>query len=341
MAEKIKVGVIGCGKISRVSHIPRFQAMRDTEVVALYDTRRQAAESHREQLAPKAEVYTDFDSFLASGLDAVAVCTPTVFHHDQTIAALQAGCHVLCEKPIAPDLARATRMVGAARRAGKVLQINQSLRYHPIYVAIADAVARGRIGDLIHMRCIRAAAGTPSSPGGWSPGARWFDSKKHGGGVLLDIGIHMADLFQWYGGPVREIAGQVRSRTQGMTASDSVAAVFRFASRATGTLELFWNLPSGASFLELYGTKGAIRHGFAGSDIELVAPRSKGGKIETIKPKARNHVRDSFQCFVRAIRGKELSPTSGELGRAALALCDAIERSNDTGRFVRVRTWKD
>ena len=339
MPKKIRVGVIGCGKIARVSHIPKFQGLREVEVASLFDVNRAAAEGCKAELAPKAEVFDDLDAFLDSGLDAVSVCTPSVFHCDQTIAALKKGLHVLCEKPMAPDLERATKMVKAAKKAGKVLQINQSLRYNATYVAMADAVAKGKIGDLIHMRCIRAAATDPSQPGGWSPGAKWFASKDHGGGVLLDIGIHMADLFKWYGGPVSEVAGDVKSRADNMTADDSVAAVFRFANGvATGSIELYWHLPAGAGMLEIYGTKGAIRHGFAGADIEWLPPRGSKRKAAIIAPK--KGVRDSFQSFVRAIQGKAPTPTPGELGRDALALCDAIRRSSDAGEFVKVKTWK-
>lgn len=337
MTPIIRVGIIGCGRIARESHLPRFLALPGVKVAALYNRHRGKAEACRRDLAPDAATFSDLDRFFATGLDAVSICTPTALHYEQTMAALAQGCHVLCEKPMALDTTRAGRMVTAARKAGRILQINQSLRYHPVYIGVAALIAKGRVGQPLHIRCIRATAGNPSTPGGWAPGSTWFLSKKYGGGVLLDIGVHMADLLQWYGGRVVEVAGDVGVRTPGVTAPERAVAVFRFAGGATGVLELHWNMRSNANLLEIYGTEGALRLGYNPPWIEWTPPAGRPGKTRRIAPKPRERVPDSFACFLRAVRGRAPSPTPGELGYDALALCEAVERASRSGRFVKVK----
>jgi len=247
------------------------------------------------------------------------------------IAAFKAGLHVLCEKPIAGALADADRMRKAAAKAGKVLQINQSLRYHPPYVKAAQLIADGAIGELIHMRCLRASGSTPDK--GWSPGATWFVSKAAQGGLLLDIGIHMLDAFRWFGGEIAQVSGITQIRTPGIDVPDNVRAQILFANGATGQLELSWTIPVGGGLFEIYGTKGTLRMGFAKEPLELIVPGPKGPR--TTYPKVPQRVPNSFQSFVAAVRGKAPSPTDGDLGRAALAICLAVADSQASGRVTQ------
>jgi len=335
MAGQIRIGVVGCGKIAKVTHVPRFNAVRGAEVVALCDSDAKRMKALQTEHAPDAELFTDFGKLLRSGLDAVSICTPNDLHRPMTVAALRAGLHVLCEKPMAGTLADANRMIAAAEKAGKVLHINQSLRYHPLYVTVADLVHKGRIGRPIHVRCIRAGGRRPDK--GWSPGARWFVSKEHQGGLVLDIGIHMADLLKWIGGDIVQVAALVDTRTRGIDVPDNVSALFRFADGGTGVLELSWTLPAGGGLLEIYGAEGRIRMGFSEQPIELT--RTGGKTPRTTFPRLKAGVRNSFQCFIDAVKGRAPSPTPGELGRDALALCDAMVKSGERRTFVKVRTF--
>ena len=105
MTSDIRMGIIGCGKIATCSHAPELSATPGVCITALFDTDRQKVDSLRQELAPEAAPFEDHDALLASGLvDAVTICTPNRFHHPQTMSALQAGLHVLCEKPMAADL---------------------------------------------------------------------------------------------------------------------------------------------------------------------------------------------------------------------------------------------
>ncbi|MCK5802535.1 MAG: Gfo/Idh/MocA family oxidoreductase [Lentisphaeria bacterium] len=333
MAENIRVGIVGCGMIATKNHLPAFTTVGGFEVTALCDIlpERMAERAESFELE-NATRFTDCNALFASGLvDAVAICTPNDLHCPQTIAACEAGLHVLCEKPMAGSLEESTAMIAAAKAAGVVLQINQSIRYSAPYRSIVDAVESGAIGEVFHARCIRAGAGTPNK--GWSPGADWFVQKKHEGGLLVDIGIHMADLLRQIMGDAKTVAGLVDTRLPDIDVPDNINALFRFESGATATLELSWTLPGGAGFLEIYGTEGRIRMGFNGNAVEMV--RIAGGKqvASTINPAAHCRSQDSFRDAVLGV-GSSLTP--GEYGRRALALCLAIEQSSTTGQFVDI-----
>jgi UDP-N-acetylglucosamine 3-dehydrogenase len=331
----IRVGILGCGKIAHIDHVPGYLRCKGAKVTALMDIKPSQMKALDKAFGLDAPHFTDLDAFLRSGLDAISICTPNYLHYPQTMKALKAGLNVLCEKPMAASFAEASRMVTASQRAGKVLQINQSLRYVALYQKIAETVAKGAIGEVIHIRCIRSGGCTPDV--GWSPGATWFVSKKAQGGLILDIGVHMADLMRWITGEVSQVAAQVDTRKKGIDVPDNVTALMQFENGASGTLELSWTTPVGGNMLEVYGAKGTIRHtGGLGDPIELMKVDAKG-QVTTTHPKPKAKVKHSQACFLDAILGKAPSPTPGDLGRDAVAMCEAIGKSGATGRFVKVK----
>ena len=335
MSNTTRIGIIGCGRIAEADHVPGYIGTDDCTISAICDIRKDRITGIREKfpVLNDAEEFSDANELFTSGMvDAVSICTPNDLHYPQTIAACNAGLHVLCEKPMAGNLAQTTEMIEAAKRAKVVLQINQSFRYLAQYQSIVDLVKGGAIGEPIHMRCMRAGDSTPNI--GWSPGADWFVQKKHEGGLLVDIGIHMADYMRMVMGDADRVAGVVDSRLPHIDVSDNVNALFTYKNGSTGTLELSWTIPGGASFLEVYGTEGRIRLGFADEGVQLWQPGGDG-EGTTSYPQAAPR-KNSVGVYVDAVRGKGKTLTPGEYGRRALALCVAIQESHDAGSFVSV-----
>lgn len=332
MSRDIRVGIVGCGKIAERNHLPGFLGVEGFTVAALCDVVPRRMEEKRAEFAPDAVLFADYRELYASKLvDAVAICTPNDLHHPMTLAACGANLHVLCEKPMAGSLAAATEMIEAAKKAGVVLQINQSMRYNATYQALVDLVHDGAIGEPFHVRCIRAGAGTPNK--GWSPGADWFVQSQHQGGLLLDIGIHMADVLRMIMGDADTVAGLVDTRLPDIDVPDNVSALYRFKNGGTGVLELSWTMPGGAGFLEVYGTKGRLRMGFTEQSIELT--KIGDGEPETSYPTAAPR-KNSQYVFRQAILGDAPSLTPGEYGRRALALCLSALESSQKKAFVSV-----
>ncbi|MEI6219531.1 MAG: Gfo/Idh/MocA family oxidoreductase, partial [bacterium] len=238
MAKDIRIGIVGCGQIATVEHAPALSRLPGVRLAAFCDIVKSKREHFRDTFAPEAAVFSSLSALLKTDLDAVVVSVPNYLHCRMTLAALKAGLHVLCEKPMAGNLADAAKIVAAARRAHRIVHVNQSLRYSRFHTAIADLIRKGSIGQPIHIRCIRGHGTTPDK--GWSPGAKWFVSRKAQGGVIFDIGVHMADMLQWWFGRVDEISAVANTRTPGIDVPDHVASVFRFSNGATGILELSW-----------------------------------------------------------------------------------------------------
>lgn len=185
---KLRVGIVGAGGIAQAVHIPNYlKCGDDVEIVAIADV----AKDRAAEVAEKngiAHVFATVDEMLAGvELDAVSVCTPNKFHKSATIAALKAGCHVLCEKPPAMTVAEAEAMEKAATEAGKYLSFGFHYRHTKDVEALKRFIDAGELGDIYAGTAIALRRrGIP----GWGV----FTNKElQGGGPLIDIGVHMLD----------------------------------------------------------------------------------------------------------------------------------------------------
>ncbi|OGV54578.1 MAG: hypothetical protein A2X49_11220 [Lentisphaerae bacterium GWF2_52_8] len=325
---KLNIGLIGCGKITERSHIPEMLKLGSKiRIKALYDLNEKTASALKEQFSLDCEICTSVDAMLGiKELDGVIISTPNNTHCELTLKALEAGKNVLVEKPMAVSLKDADKMIKAAEKKRLHLQVNQSLRFIPAYVKIKNLIDSGKIGQPLHIRCIRAGSSSPDK--GWAPGSKWFTSKAHGGGIVMDIAVHMADMLGWYFGKVKSIYSLTKSRIDEKQATDNAISLFDFENGASGVLELSWTIPTGAGMIEIYGTKGTIRMGSNG--IELILPGKK--KPQVIKP---GKAKGSHQYFVDGISGKANVPSPLEIGRKSLAYCLAIEESGTSGKPVK------
>jgi predicted dehydrogenase len=324
--KKVRIGYIGCGKIVQASHLPAMIAEKGrAQIVALHDLKPETAEKAKADFGlGKAVVHLSMESLLKSDVDAVIISTPNTLHYPQTMAALKAGKHVLVEKPMAVDMKQADAMIAEAKKQKRILQVNQTLRFHATYAKIKELVDSGAIGDPVHIRCLRAGGSSPDQ--GWSPGASWFVQKKFRGGLIMDIAVHMADIMGWYFGKADMIYAVNTIRKENGEVPDNVSVLIHFANNATGILELSWTIPCGGGLLEIYGSKGTIRLGFGGKGLEMA---KAGGEYKEVKTKK---VKNSHQVFLDAISGKGKCADPGEVGRHALSYCLAIEKAGDTGR---------
>lgn len=126
MPKILRIGIVGCGKIARVHQAPGFTEIPGVRITALCDPLESQARQIRDQHAPDAVCFTDYEGMLAEAeIDALSICSPNRLHAPMALAALKRGWHVLCEKPIAGTLAEATRMIAAAHKADRVLQMFQ------------------------------------------------------------------------------------------------------------------------------------------------------------------------------------------------------------------------
>lgn len=329
---KIRFGLVGCGQIAKCNHVPEMKKLGKTkgEIVALFDIKKgKAAKFAKEQELGDVKICKSFEELLASEIDAVIIATPNDCHFPQTITALEHGKHVLVEKPMASRVEDADKMINLSKKKGLVLQVNQSLRFVPMYAEIQKRIAAGAIGNPMHIRCIRCSTASPEIA--WSPGATWFVQKKHEGSLVTDIAVHMADFLQWSFGPVKKVLAITRNLSHEVP--DNVTSIFDFANGATGVLELSWTFPKGEGGLEIYGDKGSIKTVDGGFEIIPVDPKKKTIKVAKFKA-----IPDSHVVFVKRIAAK--CDSAWEVGRSALALCIAINDSNTAGKAVTPKNRK-
>ena len=147
--KKIRVGVVGCGGIANGKHFPAMKEQGGFEIVAFCDlVEERAVKAKMEFGTADARVYTDYTELIKEDLDAVYVLTPNIVHAPVTIAALKAGKHVMCEKPMATTYADAKAMVDAAKESGKILTIGYQSRYRSDAQYLKAACVEGELGEI-------------------------------------------------------------------------------------------------------------------------------------------------------------------------------------------------
>lgn len=193
MSNKLRIAIVGCGGIANGKHMPSLSRQKDAEMVAFCDIVEERAQKAAQTYgAEGAAVYTDYTELLkAGGFDIVHVCTPNDSHSVITIAALEAGNHVMCEKPMAKTTAQAQEMLDAAKRTGMKLSVAYQNRYRSDSEYLKTLCENGELGDIYYAKAIalrRRAVPT------WGV---FLDEEKQGGGPLIDIGTHALDLTLW------------------------------------------------------------------------------------------------------------------------------------------------
>jgi len=204
----MKVGIIGAS-FAKAAYLPAFMHVADAKVVAIASARQNSARSAADAFGIE-HAYDDWRQMLARhSFDLVCIATPTSTHMDITLAALERGANVLCEKPTAMDAVQARAMLDRAEALGRVHMIDHELRFNPNRRKIKDLLASGTIGQIRHVNISNVVSswGDPAS----RPLGDWWSRAADGGGRLGANGSHQVDLLRWWLGEVRAVDGQIRT----------------------------------------------------------------------------------------------------------------------------------
>jgi predicted dehydrogenase len=344
MSERVKVAVIGVGMGK--AHAEYYQRCPEAELVALCD-RDANRLAEVAGILGVSQTFTDAEElFRLPGLQAVSVALPNFLHAPVTIAALNAGLHVLCEKPLAMNATEAAEMVAAAHRAGRRLMVHFNTRFNETSQLVKQAVDNGELGDIYFARALwHRSRGIPGMGG-------WFTQKQlAGGGALIDIGVHRIDLVLWLMGfpRVRSVSsstyrhlGQQLAHRQGkeFDVEDLAAGFIRFENGASLTFEISW--ASQAEKREdmcthLMGMAGGaiIRNLDEGYHMEARLLKDVGGALVEAAPMTHLPGLETAQAhFVHCIQQGRETMAPGEHGLAVMRVLDAIYESARTGREV-------
>ena len=344
--DKLRVGVIGLGMGRH--HIAGYQTHPQAEVVAVAEP----DAARLKEIGDKFSVpnrYASAEEMLAQEqLDIVSIATPNKFHHSLTLAAFKAGCHVLCEKPMAMNAAEARAMLAASKAAGKRLMINFSWRFTEQSFAMKAETDAGLLGDIYFGRTVwHRRRGLPGFGG-------WFGQKAlSGGGPLIDLGVHRLDLALWlmgYPKPVwvmgktyNPIAAELAAQKGALyDVEDLAAAMITFDTGASLVVEASWaaNISEREQMeTRLYGTKAGLvqRNTQEGYTFEAEIYLERNGSHYNMNlhgpakavPKPMAH-------FVESILNDTPHIATGEEGLRVMEILDAIYASAGQGQPVRV-----
>ena len=339
---RLRVGVLGCGRIASAIHLPLLASIPDVVVTAIADPdehrRREAA-----RVLPRSTGCADFAELMErSELDAVVITLPNALHVPAAIAALRRGLHVYVEKPLAPDLAGGRRVLSAWREAGRVAMVGYNYRFMPPYQQARAYIASGRIGPVVAIRSV-FSAGRRESPD-------WKRRRDAGGGVLLDLASHHLDLAAWLVGHApRAVACDLLSRGS----DDDVAMLqLEFPGGVAAQILAAFGGPELHRF-EVLGERGRLLVDPYGADVLEVGPatldrvrfnRLLDAARALVSPSywlrrgdgspLRTSYRDALTCFVRgAITGRQPEPDVAA-GCETLAWLDAARTSARENRRV-------
>ncbi len=198
--KKIRVGIIGAGGIAQAAHIPSYQKAENVEVAAIADTNKEKLQYVADKFGIK-QPFTEWEKLIESDVDAVSICSPNAFHAQQSIKAMEAGKHVLCEKPICLTGADVEKVFSVSEKTGKKFMAAFPRRFSGEAKVLKPMIDAGDFGEIYYIK-----AGYLRRRG--IPGlGTWFTNKElAGGGPMMDVGVHILDLVIYLAGaPMPEL----------------------------------------------------------------------------------------------------------------------------------------
>jgi len=338
---KVRVAIIGSGSIAIHRHAPEHAANPNVEIVAFVDPVAERAQNLADKYGGK--VYTDHLAMLAAEKpDAVSVCTPNALHAPISIDAMNAGAHVLCEKPMAISAEEAQRMIEAAKKNNVSLMIGHNQRFMPPHVKAKEILRTGKLGKVL---TFRTSFGHPG-PERWSIEGKegWFFQKsKAFVGAMGDLGVHKADLIRWMlDDEVEDVGAFVGTlHKEDTDVDDNATCILRMKSGAIGSLVASWTYYRGEdNSTVLWCENGVMKIGTHPEDQVIVEYRDgsvekhKVGGISTNEKQLSSFVIDAF---IDSILAKTTPPVPGEEGAKSLAVILAAMESQETGAIVKVK----
>lgn len=336
--DKLKVAVIGCGSIAIHRHIPEYALDPNITFVAFCDPVIERAEKHA--LIYGAKAYTDYKQMLKEEkIDAVSVCAPNYLHAEISIAAANAGAHVLVEKPMATTEQEAVSMNEAAHNNGVYLMVGHNQRLMPAHVKAKEIMDSGKLGKVISFR---TSFGHPG-PEGWSIDRRdsWFFRKEEAiMGAMGDLGVHKSDLIRWLlNDEVADVAAFIGTlHKEGTEVDDHAACLLRMKSGAIGTLVASWTYYKGEDNSTILWCENGVMK--IGTDpihqviVELSNGTTERHQIGEMATNTKQTTSGVISDFIHSIMTKTPPSISGEEGLRSLKVILAAFEAQSSGRIV-------
>jgi predicted dehydrogenase len=362
VSEPIRVALFGNG-FARTVILPCLRLVEGIRLVGIYSPNQERAEATARAFGLESTFAEHGELLSRARPDLVFITTPPHRHAEMAIDALGAGCHVVCEKPMALNVQETARMLAAARaNPSRLALINHELRVLPARVALRELVEQGRLGPILKAEYVLHSTGRRNPTAPWS----WWSDSEQGGGALGAIGSHAIDALRVLMGEIAEVSGTldtwIKERldlASGMmrrvTTDDHAAAWFRFRSGALGAMTLSMVETERVHRIRLTGEFGSARLDEQGPLITNFDGPGADGRgeaafpvVDDLPPSAQLGIPESdwaraflrlarmIVADVRAGRTHVIGAATFEDGHRTQMVLDAVRRSNEEQRWVRV-----
>ncbi len=312
----LKIGIIGCGQMG-LWHFDAYRHNPLIQMVAFCDSNTERATDLAKRVG--GVVYSDYrEMFAKEQLNAVSICTVPSTHKDMTIAALQAGCHVLCEKPLALSTKEAEEMLKVAQDKQRLLLSAFKFRFFEEVKQAKEIIDQGMLGKIINFRLMF---------GGYiNMNGSWFAQKEiSGGGVIIDNGPHAFDLIHHLLGSIKTVKAHT-SKLQEIPVEDTAHIFCELSNGGKGTIDISWSLPvSTQTYLEIYGEEGTLFLDFKGLSYKLKT-WDEWRRVDNILD-SKATFEKQISHFVDAMAGQKNLVTTPEDGLKAQQLIELSYKS--------------
>ena len=342
----IKIGILGCGKIAQVRHIPEYAANPDCELAAFYNPTRKRAEDMAVKYGGK--VYDTPEELLADPeIDAVSVCAANYAHAELAIKAMRAGKDVLCEKPMAVTLEDCEAMVKVAKETGRTLMIAHNQRFAKAHVKAKALIDAGTIGRIVTFHTTFGHGG----PETWSinPGKNtwFFDKSKAAMGAMADLGVHKTDLIHYLTGErvVRTTARVATLDKRGengelIGVDDNAMCIYEMTGGIVGTMTASWTFYGAEdNSTVLYGTKGIMKI-YDDPAHSIVVTLADGTRemydVEQIQTNDNQTKSGVIDAWIYCLKNRTAPAITGEDALYAMRAVFASLRSSELGAAVEI-----
>lgn len=343
----MNIAVIGAGgNIARRHAYGYLRIPENAKIAVVVDMNKAAAKRRKAMWAAESWTLDYADALRQEDVEAVDICLPHHLHADVAIAALEAGKHVLVEKPMATTLRDADRIIRAAEKSGLTFMVAESARFVPAHQHVKELLDRKALGRISLARTLQGGPGCLKKmldPKSWKGTA-----DRGGGGALIDSGVHRLDLYRWFLGEVDYVYAWMEQQEKKLKkkCEDNAVVLLKFKNGAVGELITSWTIRNPWNeILEIYGNKGtALVDILSSQPLAIFSPkfRKEGWFYPSIEHSGGwpgwllDSIAREVEHFVDCIRRDKEPLVKGEDGRAALEIALAAYSSAQTGRPERL-----
>lgn len=346
--QKLKVAIVGCGKIASLRHAPEYSMNPNCEIVGFYDVDPARAKTLAEHFG--GQVFSSLSELIRSDAQAVSVCTANIHHAQNTLLLLKAGKHVLCEKPMAVTPEECEEMVLEAEKNGRHLLIGLNQRFSAAHVKAREMIARGDIGRILSFHTCFAHPG----PEIWTGvnNTWFFDKHVAAFGAMADLGVHKTDLIHYLlGEHISSVTASLRTINKRLASGELISVddnglcILETPSGAIGQMHVSWtNYGQEDNSTFIYGTEGVIKL-YAEFENSLVFEKKDGtihkenpDHLPTNEDQLAGRIQNTgvIDEFVSAILENRPSRLDASESIHAMRVLFAAAKSSESGKRIQI-----